>query len=95
MHDAIALANLFYAMPAKTSMDIAKIFEEYQEERLPAVMESFKNSQMLAKISARGLTGALALYLSTHMPVWLWRLVVPYLMTFCFIFAQTAHLQLT
>ncbi|OAQ32598.1 FAD/NAD(P)-binding domain-containing protein [Linnemannia elongata AG-77] len=76
MHDAIALANLFYAMPAKTSMDIAKIFEEYQEERLPAVMESFKSSQMLAKISARGFTGALALYLSTHMPVWLWRLVM-------------------
>lgn len=45
MHDAIALISLFYAVPAKISMDIAKVFEEYQEDCLPAVMETFKKSQ--------------------------------------------------
>lgn len=45
MHDAIALANLLYAMPATTSLEMTKVFEEYQKERYPAVMESFKSSQ--------------------------------------------------
>lgn len=76
MHDAIALANLFYAMPAKTSEDVTKIFEQYQMERLPAVTESFNNSRQLAKISEKGFVGSLILYLSTHMPIWLWRLGV-------------------
>ncbi|KAF9155826.1 hypothetical protein BG015_008403 [Linnemannia schmuckeri] len=74
MHDAIALANLFYAMPAKTSEDITKIFEEYYKERLPAVTESYNNSRQLAKISEKGFVGSFILYLSTHMPIWLWRL---------------------
>jgi 2-polyprenyl-6-methoxyphenol hydroxylase-like FAD-dependent oxidoreductase len=76
MHDAIALANLFYAMPAKTSVDITKIFEEYQKERLPAVIESYNTSKQLSKIAGRDLVGAFMLYLSVYMPFWLWRLVV-------------------
>lgn len=82
MHDAIALANLFYAMPAKTSEDITKIFEDYQRERLPAVIESFNNSQQLAKTAGRGVVGALILYLSTLIPVWLWRIAVSLLFSF-------------
>ncbi|KAF9151856.1 hypothetical protein BG015_006128 [Linnemannia schmuckeri] len=57
MHDAIALANLFYAMPAKTSEDITKVFVEYQKERLPAVTESYNNSRQLAKTAGQSGTG--------------------------------------
>ncbi|KAF9146994.1 hypothetical protein BG015_011424 [Linnemannia schmuckeri] len=57
LHDAIALANLLYAMPTTTSTDITNIFVEYQKERFPAVMASFKNSQIVAKVSDRGIIG--------------------------------------
>lgn len=76
MHDAIAIANLIYAMPTKTSTDISNIFKEYQEERYPAVMESFENSQLMSKITARGITGAIILFMVTYMPVWLWKKAV-------------------
>ena len=76
MHDAIALANLIYAQSTKTSGDITKIFEEYQEERLPAVMESFENSKVMSKITARGIVGTILLFITTHMPFWLWKLAV-------------------
>lgn len=78
MHDAIALANLLYCMPTRTSEDITRIFEEYQKERLPAVTQSYNHSRHLAKISGRGLAGSIALYLSTHIPMWLWKLAVRY-----------------
>ncbi|KAK5823673.1 hypothetical protein F5H01DRAFT_363337 [Linnemannia elongata] len=44
LHDAIALANLFYAMPTKTSADMTRIFEDYKSERYPALakMARFK-----------------------------------------------------
>ncbi|KAG0371468.1 hypothetical protein BGX24_001625 [Mortierella sp. AD032] len=74
IHDAISLANLLYAMPSKTSSDVTKIFEEYHKERYPVVMEAFNISQLMSKITERGLIGALALYLVTRMPQWLWRL---------------------
>ncbi|KAG9071576.1 hypothetical protein KI688_005788 [Linnemannia hyalina] len=76
MHDAIALANLIYAQPTKTLGDITKIFEEYQEERFPAVMESFENSKVMSKAAARGIAGAILLFVMTHMPFWLWRLAL-------------------
>ncbi|KAG0279883.1 hypothetical protein BGZ95_011986 [Linnemannia exigua] len=77
MHDAIALANLLYAMPTKTSPDITKIFDEYHKERLPAVMESFNSSQQLSKIFKAGrLVGAVYAFLATFMPVWVWRIVM-------------------
>ncbi|KAF9136765.1 hypothetical protein BG015_003027 [Linnemannia schmuckeri] len=75
MHDAIALANLIYAQPTKASGDITKIFEEYQEERFPAVMDSFENSRVMSKVTARGITGVILLFIMTHMPFWLWKLV--------------------
>ncbi|KAF9097531.1 hypothetical protein BGX23_008609 [Mortierella sp. AD031] len=55
MHDAIALANLMYALPANTTKEIEKTFEEYQTERLPAAIANFNNSQMMSKLLARGL----------------------------------------
>ncbi|KAG0068525.1 hypothetical protein BGZ89_004575 [Linnemannia elongata] len=76
LHDAIALANLLYAMPTSTSSDINNIFEEYRKERYPAVMESYNNSRFVAKVSDRGIIGRIVLYLITHMPIWLWRLAL-------------------
>ncbi|KAG0289946.1 hypothetical protein BGZ96_006548 [Linnemannia gamsii] len=75
MHDAIALANLLYAMPTKTSSEITTVFEEYHKERYPAVMESYNNSKQLAKIFDTGIEGTIVNYLTTHMPTWLWRQV--------------------
>ncbi|KAG0274531.1 hypothetical protein BGZ97_010489 [Linnemannia gamsii] len=73
MHDAIALTNLIYAMPTKTSADITAIFKEYQEERLPAVTESFENSQLMSKMTARGITGTILRIVITYMPWWMWK----------------------
>ncbi|KAF9124831.1 hypothetical protein BGW39_007860 [Mortierella sp. 14UC] len=55
-HYAVALANLIYAIPTTSSKDITQIFQEYQQERYPAVMESFKNSQPSSKLIERGLS---------------------------------------
>ncbi|KAK3816927.1 MAG: hypothetical protein JOS17DRAFT_758583 [Linnemannia elongata] len=74
MHDAITLANLIYAMPTKTSDDITRIFEEYKKERYPAVMESYKSSQILGKAIEKSFIGRLILFLMMRMPMWLWRL---------------------
>ncbi|KAG0062128.1 hypothetical protein BGZ89_010907 [Linnemannia elongata] len=74
MHDAITLANLIYVMPTKTSDDITRMFEEYQKERYPAVMESYKSSQILGKAIEKSFIGALLLFIMTRMPMWLWRL---------------------
>ncbi|KAF9117952.1 hypothetical protein BGW39_001631, partial [Mortierella sp. 14UC] len=74
MHDAIAIANLIYAMPCKTQDDITRIFEEYHKERLPAVMESFENSQVMKKLTDRGIGGVLYRFMVAHMPFWLWKL---------------------
>lgn len=76
MHDAIALANLLYALPSRTGEDVTRIFEEYQAERLPAVQVSFKNSQLMSKFMEKSFIGAIILFLITHMPMWLWRLAV-------------------
>ncbi|KAF9151493.1 hypothetical protein BG015_006592 [Linnemannia schmuckeri] len=76
MHDALALANLLYAMPTETDQDVSKVFEEYQKVRLPAVMEAFNYSQGISKILGRGIFGAIYLYVMTHMPTWLWRIVL-------------------
>ncbi|KAF9097750.1 hypothetical protein BGX23_008011 [Mortierella sp. AD031] len=55
IHDAVALANLIYAMPTTTSQEITKVFEEYQAERHPAAVESYENSQLFSKIMDRGI----------------------------------------
>lgn len=76
IHDAIALANVLYAMPSKSSSDITKAFEEYRSERYPAAKEAFENSQLMSKITDRSLIGAVIFYLYTNMPMWLWRMMV-------------------
>jgi hypothetical protein len=77
MHDAIALANLVYALPPKPSAsDIEKMFAEYQAERLVHVTESFNNSKALSKVMERGLVGTIALFIRTHFPSWLMKIMI-------------------
>ncbi|KAG0279886.1 hypothetical protein BGZ95_011989, partial [Linnemannia exigua] len=76
MHDAVALANLLYAMPTKTLSDITRIFEEYRKERYPAAMGSYKYSKQIFKMAEKTIIGALYSYFMTHMPKWLWRLAL-------------------
>lgn len=72
MHDAIALANLLYALPSSTSADITKIFEEYKKERHPVVMTSYKDAHLASKMDGRGFFGALIVSMVTNIPRWLW-----------------------
>ncbi|KAG0273300.1 hypothetical protein BGZ95_010882 [Linnemannia exigua] len=51
IHDAIALANLLYALPSNTTSEINKIFQDYQQERYPAVMESYNNIGQVGEVS--------------------------------------------
>ncbi|KAK3814505.1 MAG: hypothetical protein J3R72DRAFT_529880 [Linnemannia gamsii] len=74
MHDAIAIANLIYAMPTKTSSDVTKVFEEYYKERHPAALESFNFSKQAGKRSEKSIIGAVMTYIMTHLPMWLWRM---------------------
>lgn len=77
MHDAIALANLVYALPPRPSAsDIEEMFSEYQAERLAHVTESFNNSKALSKVMERGLVGTIALFIRTHFPSWLMKIMV-------------------
>ncbi|KAG0293590.1 hypothetical protein BGZ96_002635 [Linnemannia gamsii] len=82
IHDAIALANVLYAMPSKSSSDITNAFEEYRGERYPAAKEAFENSQLMSKITDRSLIGAVIFYLYTSMPMWLWRMMLIKLVRF-------------
>ncbi|KAF8929791.1 hypothetical protein BGZ47_000878 [Haplosporangium gracile] len=72
MHDAIALANLIYALPSNTAKDIEHAFAEYKAERLPPVIEASKGSQLLSLLLNRGFLGTLALLFLKYMPRWLW-----------------------
>ncbi|KAF9093613.1 hypothetical protein BGX23_003116 [Mortierella sp. AD031] len=76
MHDAVALANLIYAIPAKKTQDITKVFEEYRAERFPAVMESYRNSQFMSKVMSGGIFGKLFLNFITRVPMWLWKIIL-------------------
>ncbi|KAF9095908.1 hypothetical protein BGX29_008832 [Mortierella sp. GBA35] len=51
--DALALANLFYALPSNTNAEIEKTFSEYRAERYPAAVEAFSASQMLSKLMGK------------------------------------------
>lgn len=82
IHDAIALANILYAMPSKSLPDIANAFEEYRSERYPAAKEAFENSQLMSKITDRSFIGSVIFYLYTNMPMWLWRMMLVKLVRF-------------
>ncbi|KAG0074940.1 hypothetical protein BGZ90_010342 [Linnemannia elongata] len=74
MHDAVALANLIYALPSTKLSDIQQAFTEYQAERLPLVTEAFNGSRALAKGMEKGLGGVIALWITRHIPQWLWKI---------------------
>ncbi|KAG0203790.1 hypothetical protein BGX33_008897 [Mortierella sp. NVP41] len=74
MHDAIALANLLYALPTNTTRDVEQIFADYQAERLPLVTEAYNSSRSLAKGLEKGLAGIIALFITRHIPPWLWKI---------------------
>ncbi|KAF9154183.1 hypothetical protein BG015_001640 [Linnemannia schmuckeri] len=74
MHDAIALANLLYALPPNpTSSDIHQLFSEYRSERYPIVQATFKNSQMMSKATDKGIFAMFTRFLLKHMPTVLWK----------------------
>ncbi|KAG0209570.1 hypothetical protein BGX33_005465 [Mortierella sp. NVP41] len=73
MHDAVALANLIYALPSNSAKDIHQMFTEYQAERLPYIIEAFDSSRSLAKGLEKGLGGVIALWISKYIPQWLWK----------------------
>lgn|SRR5690349_18636598 len=74
MHDALALANLLYALPSRTASDIEQILSEYQEERRPKALATYKNSRMLSHVLRKDTVGMIARLVSTNMPTWLWRI---------------------
>ncbi|KAG0293579.1 hypothetical protein BGZ96_002624 [Linnemannia gamsii] len=76
MHDAIVLANQIYALPVNTSKAIHKAFTEYQTERYLPAIEASRNSVLLSMILNKGFKGMLALFVSQHIPDWLWRIFV-------------------
>ena len=82
MHDAIALANLIYALPSNNSEEITKAFKEYHAERYPPAVEAYNSSLMLSKLLKGGFTGAIAWFLTNNMPNWLWRISVCYIYIF-------------
>ncbi|KAK5823679.1 hypothetical protein F5H01DRAFT_363343 [Linnemannia elongata] len=82
IHDAIALANILYAMPSKSLPDFANAFEEYRSERYPTAKEAFENSQLMSKITDRSFIGSVIFYLYTNMPMWLWRMMLVKLVRF-------------
>ncbi|KAF8946742.1 hypothetical protein BGZ47_011486 [Haplosporangium gracile] len=77
MHDAVALANLIYALPLNhTTANIEQSFSEYRTERYPAAVEAFNGSLMLAKFMDKGISGKIALLVAQWLPGPLWRLFV-------------------
>lgn len=74
MHDAMALANLIYALPSNSVKDIHQMFTDYQAERLPFVTEAFNSSRTLAKGLEKGLGGMIALWISRFIPLWVWKI---------------------
>ncbi|KAG0295213.1 hypothetical protein BGZ96_012315 [Linnemannia gamsii] len=60
----------------KPFTNITRIFEEYQQERLPVVIELYNTSKQLGKIAGRNLVGAFMLFLSIYIPFWLWKLMM-------------------
>ncbi|KAF9152046.1 hypothetical protein BG015_005872 [Linnemannia schmuckeri] len=74
IHDALALANLLYALPRKTSTDIKHLLSCYQDERRPKAHATFKNSRLLSHVLRKDNVGKMARMVSTNMPTWMWRI---------------------
>ncbi|KAG0217354.1 hypothetical protein BGX33_010767 [Mortierella sp. NVP41] len=71
MHDALALANLLYALPSDTAVEIERIFAAYKAERMGPTIDVFKSSQMASKFMEKGLVGALFLFTMKKLPPWI------------------------
>ncbi|KAK5797033.1 hypothetical protein F5H01DRAFT_126415 [Linnemannia elongata] len=72
MHDAIALANLIYALPSQTNESIETSFKEYQDERVPPAIDAYNSSKAMAKGMEREIGGWIAFQVSKYMPLWMW-----------------------
>ncbi|KAF9921038.1 hypothetical protein FBU30_008969, partial [Linnemannia zychae] len=73
MHDAIALANLIYALPRSPSAaEIETAFAEYQAERLPFAKAAYEESHHLAQFMQPGIKGTLALFMMKILPQRMW-----------------------
>ncbi|KAF9097169.1 hypothetical protein BGX23_009658 [Mortierella sp. AD031] len=70
MHDALALANLLYALPSNSSAEIDKALVDYKKERIGPAIEAYNNSRMASKFMERGVTGRVALIIMRHLPTW-------------------------
>jgi len=76
IHDAVCLANWINVLPTLAMQDLEATFKEYYDERYPQVMTSYRTSMMFAKGLKRNATGAIIRYINSHMPKWLWRLIL-------------------
>ncbi|KAF9103060.1 hypothetical protein BGX29_003857 [Mortierella sp. GBA35] len=71
MHGALALANLLYALPSNTSVEIERIFAAYKEERIGPAVEVFQSSHLFAKFMDKSYVGALLLFIMRRLPAWI------------------------
>jgi len=76
IHDAVCLANWINVLPSLSVQDLEATFKEYYNERYPQVMASYRTTMMFAKGLKRNATGAIIRYINSHMPRWLWRLIL-------------------
>ncbi|KAF9097163.1 hypothetical protein BGX23_009652 [Mortierella sp. AD031] len=70
MQDAIAIANLLYALPSNTSKEVEKAFAEYRAERYEPAVDAFYSSKGLATYSEGGVLGSIALFIMGRLPSW-------------------------
>ncbi|KAG0373720.1 hypothetical protein BGX24_011329 [Mortierella sp. AD032] len=76
MHDSVALANLIYALPPNaTTTEIEKSLEEYRNERIVPVTDSYNTSKSLSKIMERGIVGMISLFLFKNIPLWMLNMI--------------------
>lgn len=78
MHDAVALANLIYTLPASalSVKDLTSIFSLYWTERYPVALEELQSSQLLNRTNERGLLGTVARLVARTTRNRLWRQVL-------------------
>ncbi|KAF9083821.1 hypothetical protein BGX23_011097 [Mortierella sp. AD031] len=71
IHGAVVLANLLYALPSNTAVEIERIFAAYKAERIGPTTEVFKSSRLMSKVSENGYVGALLLFVMRRLPAWI------------------------
>ncbi|GJJ67787.1 hypothetical protein EMPS_00133 [Entomortierella parvispora] len=70
--DAICLANWINVIPSLAVKDIESAFKEYYNERYPLAMVAYRSSVALGKSLEKNTAGAIARYMKSHLPKWLW-----------------------